>query len=332
MQEIYFSPAYYALCETPSARAECFVCERDRDFVLYPYLKTDLRAALAFPLSENLYDIEGAYGYNGPACSSADPALLQAFGTAFTAHCQDNNIIAEFTRFNPVLANHTWSPHLTPEAANKNVVVDLTRSADELWKVSYRHCVRKNVNKARRHSLVVTLAAGDETTASQRQEFTAIYHATLDKNQAEAHYYFDLSYFESLCRLLPRCCLFAFVMDQDRPIAAELVLLSRETAYSFLGGTLSEGYAVGANNLLKHELILHLKQAGCRQFCLGGGVRMNDGIFRYKSTFAEDGVVDFFVGKKIYLPDAYARLCAQWEQAFPHKVAAFQGYLLKYKR
>jgi hypothetical protein len=37
---------------------------------------------------------------------------------------------------------------------------------------------------------------------------------------------------------------------------------------------------------------------------LGGGYREGDGIFRYKRSFASDGVLDFYVGKKVHNHEA----------------------------
>jgi hypothetical protein len=38
---------------------------------------------------------------------------------------------------------------------------------------------------------------------------------------------------------------------------------------------------------------------------LGGGFAPNDGVFQYKSAFAPDGIVDFYLRKRVLQPDRY---------------------------
>jgi Acetyltransferase (GNAT) domain len=91
-------------------------------------------------------------------------------------------------------------------------------------------------------------------------------------------------------------------------VSSELVLLSATGAYSFLGGTHSAAFDLRANDLLKWELILRLKRLGKRRFVLGGGYRADDGIFRYKRSFAPRGLAPFFVGRRILRPELYREL------------------------
>ena len=85
-------------------------------------------------------------------------------------------------------------------------------------------------------------------------------------------------------------------------VSTELVLLSRHSAYSFLGGTLANAFAHRPNDLLKFEIIRWAKKRAKRYFVLGGGYQGEDGIFQYKQSFASKGQVPYFLGGQIFLP------------------------------
>ena len=44
---------------------------------------------------------------------------------------------------------------------------------------------------------------------------------------------------------------------------------------------------------------------------LGGGYGADDGIFRYKRSFAPHGLVPFFVGRRVLEPELYDELTAR---------------------
>ena len=91
-------------------------------------------------------------------------------------------------------------------------------------------------------------------------------------------------------------------------VSSELVLVSEERVYSFLGGTLPEAFASRPNDLLKHEVALWARSRGKRQFVLGGGYQPDDGIYRYKLAFAPGGEADFCTYRHVCLPETYDAL------------------------
>ena len=94
---------------------------------------------------------------------------------------------------------------------------------------------------------------------------------------------------------------------------------------------MKEYYHLRPNNLLKDEMIMHFKGKGLKTYCIGGGVKLDDGIYRYKKTFAKCGEKDFFVGKKVHNNGVYNELCRRWEEEFPKKAEENKGYFLRYK-
>jgi hypothetical protein len=162
--------------------------------------------------------------------------------------------------------------------------------------------------------------------------FYDIYNRTMIRTSAEEFYFFDAGLFRELAVAMPENTLFFFILDNNSlPISAELVLYNEFSGYSFLGGTLSEFYQYRPNDLIKHTIIETLKSKGIRYFCLGGGIVPDDGIFRFKRSFSKNGVVNFYIGKKIHNAEIYSRLVESWESNNPPKKEKYQNFLLKYK-
>jgi hypothetical protein len=331
LQDIYFRPEYLALYGDYNRRVECFVSEAGGEIGIYPFLRFRIRSLQWTDLQDEYYDIEGVYGYNGFVASTRDLRFTESCMNDWQQYCREQHVVAEFLRVNPLLQNDMVLGHLELIKMKKNVVVDLSVSPEDLWMRSYEHCVRKNVNKAREAGLIAQWMTGSQMTPEQLESFVSIYYSTMDRRNSASEYYFPRSFFRGLVERLGEQCIFVFVMTPEgERISCELVLCSRTIAYSFLGGTLAEHNALRPNNYLKHELISCLKSRGITRYFLGGGNSEEDGIFRYKQTFAKNGVVDFYIGKKVYNKDVYTRLCQQWERLFPENKLSYGNFLLKY--
>jgi GNAT acetyltransferase-like protein len=289
-REVHAHPEYVRLYEAEEARALCAL----DDGVLYPFLLREL------PFGAEGSDIVTPYGYGGPFhTGEADP---DAFWAAFDAWAGEQGVVSELVRFS------LFRDRLLPYPGEReqrlvNVVRDLGPDEDELW-MDYEHKVRKNVKKARRSGLRVEI---DETGA-RIEDFLRLYEHTLERRLAPGRYRFPRTFFERIRDRLPGQFVYAHVLEADRVVSSELALVSATSAYSFLGGTDEESFPLRPNDLLKVELIRWARAAGLRRFVLGGGFEPDDGIFRYKRSFAPHGLVPFEIGTRILRPDAYAEL------------------------
>jgi lipid II:glycine glycyltransferase (peptidoglycan interpeptide bridge formation enzyme) len=172
--------------------------------------------------------------------------------------------------------------------------------------MDYEHKVRKNVMKAQRCGLRTEL----DFSGRRLDEFCDLYAATMARRSAESLYRLPRAYFEAICRELSGLYVFFHTLADERVVSSELVLISRDRVYSFLGGTDDRAFDMRPNDLLKHSVVLWARSAGKREFVLGGGYRVDDGIYRYKRAFAPRGVVPFFVGTRIFAPARYDVLVA----------------------
>jgi len=213
--------------------------------------------------------------------------------------------------------------------ANENVVVDLTQ--EDIWMNSYEHSVRKNVNKALRNGLEVVHYYGKDIPKMMLESFLNIYDKTMKRNAADSVYFFSEKFFSTLIKNLPLQTLYFFTLKDDEPISCEVVIAGNQTAYSYLGGTISDFYSLRPNDILKHHIIEKLKEKNLKYFMLGGGVTTRDGIFKYKKSFAKKGVRDFFIGKRIHNQAIYDLLCRTWERKNAEKIELYNSMCLRYR-
>lgn len=296
--DVHFSPEYCGLFEN-SGEARLFVYREGDTSVIYPFLlrKVNLIPGLAGKLEQDFYDITSPYGYGGPLASpGADEQILKNFYQNFSDFCAENNIITEFIRFHPLLRNHAFlTGYIEVERISSVVCVNLEASEQEIWS-GYERNNRKNIKKAYREGLEVIL----EEAPVHFADFIHIYNETMARNQAGRFYYFNDSFYDCIHEKLEGNYLYAHTFKGGRVISTELLLYNETYIHSFLGGTLEEFFEFRPNNILKHEVIKWAKKRGIRHFLLGGGYREEDGIFRYKRSFASGGVFDYYVGKKVH--------------------------------
>ena len=305
-REVFAHPAFVQLFAQPGDRALCAVLdEMDAPgAILHPFLLRDLArqpyAAAALPAT----DVVSPYGYGGPYAWGAgrEPAAAPGFWDALDQWSADHAVVAEFIRF-PLLDPTGESYPGDRSERQLNVVRSLEPEGGALW-MDFEHKVRKNVNKARRSGVTVVA----DTTAERLDDFVRIYHQTMSRREAGQGYYFSRSFFETInTQLAGQWCYFHALLD-GRVVSTELVLVSAENVYSFLGGTDHEAFDSRPNDLLKFEVMEWARGQGKKRFVLGGGYQPGDGIFRYKLAFAPGGTVPFFAGTRVLRENAYEAL------------------------
>jgi hypothetical protein len=286
------------------ARALCAAASDDGSYVLYPFL---FRALDAEPYCEaslrDCADIATPTGYGGPFRWGLEwsPDSVRAFWREFDAWAAESRVVSEMVRF-------SLSPGALIEYPGdrrvpfENVVRDIG-SEDELWR-DFEHKVRKNVNKARASGVTVEI----DREGARLDDFLAIYSGTMDRRNAEKSYYFPREYFERMRADLTGQFSYFHAFAGEKMVSTELVLVSADRIYSFLGGTDSAWFHVRPNDLLKIEIMNWARGAKKKELVLGGGYSCGDGIYRYKLSFAPHGNVPFAIGSRILDADAYERL------------------------
>jgi predicted N-acyltransferase len=173
--------------------------------------------------------------------------------------------------------------------------------------MDFEHKVRKNVNRARRDGVEVAIEHGDDAL----EAFMNIYTQTMLRRDAPKGFHFTPRFYTNLLSALNPMIKIFIARQRDRPVSVELVLHSNRHAYSFLGGTLEPDFPSRPNDLLKFELFRWARAEGLSDVVLGGGPIPEDGIYRYKKSFAPTGMSPFFAGEKVFDPATYDALIEQ---------------------
>ena len=310
--EPFAHPAYGRLFAQASERVAALVVDRPGGVALLPLIIRRVQ--------DGLYDATSPYGYGGPFFSTGDGSASVL--DAVSQWAGREGLCSLFLRLS--LGRETSSrPEVTQ--ASDNVVVDLRREPEALWR-NYEHKVRKNVNKALRAGCTVSRFE----LLDDLDGFLEIFSATMRRRDAAAWYHFDRAFFARLAGDLAGSYSTFAVRDRNhRMVSVEIVLESEKYLYSFLGGTLAEAFSMSPNDLLKHEIVRHGQRTGRSGFVLGGGYRPDDGIFRYKRAFDPGGVHPFRVAKIIGDPCRYAEMVAARcpaEAPDPRGIGFFPAY------
>jgi hypothetical protein len=307
--EVYAHPRYVQLyAESPAQRAMCAAWKGPDIRIVYPFILRDLTSE-SFWIHNLIpaFDIATPYGYGGPwIWGSGDRiAAASAFWMSFNAWAEAHRIVAEFIRF--ALFPDTLLPYPGQrEERLQNVVRDLTPDTDTLW-MDFRQKVRKNVNHAQRSGIQVEL----DPYGVRLNDFMRVYESTMKRREAGSDYFFSQHYLERIHNDLPGQFMYFHALYEGQVVSTELVLVSADHVYSFLGGTDQSAFHLRPNDLIKHEIILWAKQQEKRRFILGGGCEPADGIFTYKLAFAPSGTVPFFIGRRVLDQPLYDQLVAR---------------------
>jgi len=326
-REVFAHPAYVRLFARPTDRSMCAAFSTDHGGALFPFLLRPLAIEPWAETDEASWDLVTPYGYGGAFAWNCTEEESRTFWEQFQAWTEANGVVASFARLS--LFAEQQLPFAGEVTVDRlNVVRGLELTPDELWH-DFEHKVRKNVNCAKRSDLRVEI----DPTGRRIEEFLNVYHSTMQRRGATDGYYFPREFFASVVRELPGQYVFLHVLQGPQVVSTELVLVSAEHLYSFLGGTLAESFAQRPNDLLKHEAILWGRAAGKRAYVLGGGYEGEDGIYRYKKSFAPNGSKPFCVARHVHDPAAYDRLVERrrhWEasrgQAWTPKAGYFPQY------
>lgn len=258
----------------------------------------DPRLAMQLPAGK-YFDFATPYGYGG--------WLLEGEGDserAFTEYkqwCRENDIVSEFVRFSlHSNSRELYYGDVVPRM--NNIVRLLDRPMDDML-MDFEHKVRKNIKKANAAGLEILI----EQDGAHLEDFLRIYYNTMDRNHAEDGYYFKEEFYRQINTMEGNYAYFYVLLD-GRVISTELVLLGSSNMYSWLGGTDSEFFFCRPNDFLKYHIIRWGLESGYKRFVLGGGYGADDGIFRYKKSFAPSGSVQFYTGQAVFDEDNYKKL------------------------
>ncbi|MRT93420.1 GNAT family N-acetyltransferase [Ancylomarina sp. 16SWW S1-10-2] len=303
-KEIFAHPDYLNLFDDYS-EALCAVLSRGDLMVIYPFC---LRS-LSVEFNENhdykkCKDIISPYGYGGLYLIGEGDfnSILDEFYSKFEKWAISQNVISEFIRFD-LYSKSREKFNGEVSHNNENIVCDLRKGKDQLWK-EFKPKVRNNVRKAVKNDLSLVL----DLDGKQIEAFLDIYYGTMDRLMANEKYYFKREFFERIHDKLKGHFVYFYAKKGNQILSVDLVLISDHKIYSFLSATDRDSFQYRPNDFVKYNIIQWGIDNNKSYYVLGGGHKLLDSLFSYKKAFAPEGVVPFYVGKKIYNPKLYCQL------------------------
>lgn len=251
------------------------------------------------------FDYATPYGYGG--------WLLEGEGdstplfTVYEGWCRENYVVSEFVRFNPVLQNAaTVAKAYEVIPLGGAVAMDLS-SPETIW-ANLTSKNRNMIRKAQKCGLRIYNGRSPDIFKT----FQEIYDATMDRNEAEAYFYFGPEFYESILNDLPHSAQVFYAQTEDGTVAAASIMLATNgRMYYHLSGLRRELHHLASTNLLLYEAALWGFENGCKTLHLGEGLgSAEDALFHFKKSFYRGEVHPREIGKKIFLPEIYQELTA----------------------
>jgi hypothetical protein len=255
----------------------------------------------------NYFEFVTPYGYTGPIYSKTVTDIdIKEFWSCVDEWYKDNNVVTEFIRFNLFGNQEHYSGKIVMTLLNvKGKIIE----KENQW-LLLKSNVRKNINKAKRENLYSEVYFSD-ISDQKIAEFHNIYIQTMKRNSAKETFFFSFKDFKRFINNNEKHCAICTIYFQDIPISSELLLISEHSIYSFLGGTDDNYFDKRPNDFLKFEALNWSRNQGKKHYVLGGGYKLEDGIFKYKKGFFPDDIVNYYTGRKILNKKIYDQLVTE---------------------
>lgn len=297
----YFLLDYIKVFSNRGDNLICFAYQSTQSLILLPgYLNR-----IKYKDFDNYFDFISPYGYTGPYYSlGTSNSDLKDFWLKLDSWYLKNNVVSEFIRFSLYGNEKGYSGKLMPTMLNiKGLIID----KELQWK-EFDYKVRKNVSRAQNESLTSQIYLANDITLKQIEDFYNVYIHTMQRTNADKSFYYPFNDIVYFVTNNPGRVAFCIIYDKNVVISTEMVLISTDSIFSFLGGTDDTFFNKRPNDLLKFELINWARGIGKRYYVLGGGFGFEDGIFKYKQSFFPNNVMNFYTGRKIVNKDIYSKV------------------------
>lgn len=297
----YFLIDYINIFNNKKKGLMCFVFETENSIIILPGFLNEIN----IETTERYYDFITPYGYTGPLMSEEVPeSEMIFFWKDVGVWYLENNVVSEFIRFNLNGNEKNYDGNLVPTMLNvKGQIIE----AENQW-LNFEHKVRKNVKRAQREGLTSKIFYSEEMSSQEIQNFYDIYIHTMKRTNAQQNFFYSLEDFSFFIQNNTGYSAICNIYYQDVVISSELVLVSDDTIYSFLGGTDENYFDKRPNDFLKLEMINWGRENNKKHYVLGGGYGYEDGIFKYKKSFFPNDIVTYYTGRKIINNKIYHKL------------------------
>lgn len=292
-----------------SGYVRAFQIHGDGEPQLFYYEEDGLRAIYVYmkrkTVIEGVYDSITPYGYGGVLFEGDScEANLKAFWTAYVDKMKEQNIVDNFVRYHPVLANAVLMKMISDVIDLGKTVAFHLDSSEVIWE----NIISKNRNmirKAEKNGIEIHHAHDIELF----KDFIRIYNATMDKDNAEEYYYFSEEFYNSIHEDLDGNYEMFYATLNGQIIAMSIMLFANKQMHYHLSGSMMEYRNLAPSNLLLYKAALWGCEQGYKTLHLGGGVGSGeDNLYRFKAAFNRNSNFRFSIGKMIFDNEKYKEL------------------------
>lgn len=259
------------------------------------------------PLSEavkegELFDLVTPYGYGGWL---VEGDRWEELSDAYETWCCNNHIVSEFVRFHPMLENQVQVKEMYEVVGLGETVAIELKSADVIWN-NFTSKNRNVIRKAIKNGIKIYNGRCPEMF----EKFRLMYDRTMDKDHADAYYYFKPEFYRSILDDLRWNVQVFYAELPDGEVIASSIMIGANGYLNYhLSGSKQEYGSLAATNLLLYEAALWGCENGYKTLYLGGGVgSREDGLFKFKRAFYKGELHRFYVGRKIFDEETYEKL------------------------
>ena len=295
-----------------SGYVKAFQIHGDGEPQLFYYDEKGLRGIYVYmkrkTAIEGVFDSITPYGYGGFLLEGdTSEENVKALWAAYVDRMKEENIVDNFVRYHPVLANAV--PMTTCSDVidlGKTVAMDLT-SEEVIWK-NIHSKNRNMIRKAEKNGIVIKHGQGLELF----DDFIKIYNATMDKDNAEAYYYFKPEFYKSIHEDLKDNYEMFWAEYEGKIIAMSIMIFANGRLNYHLSGSDLQYRNLAPSNLLLYKAAMWGMEKGMNTFHLGGGVGSGeDNLYKFKIAFNRFSDCQFSIAKHVFDNEKYDELVAE---------------------
>lgn len=254
---------------------------------------------------DGVYDSITPYGYGGFLLEgNQSEENLKELWAAYVQKMKELNIVDNFVRYHPVLANAVPMKEVSDVIDLGKTVAFHLDSPEVIWE----NIVPKNRNmirKAEKNGIEIHHAHDMVLFA----DFIRIYNATMDKDNAEEYYYFGEEFYKSIHEDLDGHYEMFYATLDGLIIAMSIMLFANKKMHYHLSGSMMEYRNLAPSNLLLYKAALWGCEQGYKTFHLGGGVGSGeDNLYKFKAAFNRKSDYQFSIAKMVFDQEKYDAL------------------------
>lgn len=255
---------------------------------------------------ENTYfDLSTPYGYGGFLFEGdVSERNLKQLDEEYIRYCQKENIISEFVRIHPLNGNVDSLSEIYDVINLGNTVSIKLASEKKVWD-NYNSKNRNSVRKAEKSGVEIFWGRSPELF----DEFRRIYEATMDKDEANAYYYFSDEFYNSILYDLKNESMIFYAVLEGKIISMAIILYSNNYIHYHLSGSDYSYSSYNPSNLLLTEVANWGANNNFKEFHLGGGVgAKQDSLYKFKKKFNKQDDLEYYIANKIFDEELYEEL------------------------